>query len=308
MFFNFSIIIPTYNRVQLLAPTLESVFQIRVPRTSSVELLVIDNNCSDGTADVIAQKAANAPFSCRHLIEPRQGLCFGRNRGVNEARYEHLVYLDDDIEVNADWLFGYIEAVERLEADCVCGPVYPKYLGGVPKYCTERIIQSVDSSYSRKGDDILILPSHLSHQVPGCNFGVRKTVTERIGGFNTSLDRVGRALLAGGDTEFAMRLTAAGKRVVYHPACSITHVLTPDKVSRKGLRRRWTGLGATRRALTSNTTDLSLRRKTRYLRDIARSLAASAVYRIRGQAGLAFQRELEARRNWAFLTHRRPKI
>jgi len=299
-----SIVIPTYNRARLLGPTLASVKGLRVPDEACVELVVIDNNCTDGTPKVVEAAANDGPFPLRRAVETRQGLCYGRNRGLEEARYEHVIYLDDDVEVAPDWLLGYLDAVERFQADCVVGPVSPKFEEPVPDYVTPRIVQSIDSYYSRKGDRMYLLPPEDAHEVPGCNFGVRRSVALEIGGFNNAFDRVGTGLLAGGDTEFAKRLAAAGKRVVYQPRCAIGHVITTEKLSRDYLRKRWTGLGATTRKLQDANKRFTAFRRARCALGVGRIYAAHLLHQVLGRPGLAFQRELEARRAWAYLTTR----
>lgn len=244
-----SIVIPTYNRERWLGPTLDSVFGLKVPAGVSVEVLVIDNNCTDGTAAVVADKAKMSPWPLRHIIETQQGLCFGRNRGLQESKSEHVVYLDDDVVVAQDWLVAYLEAVEQLGADCVVGPVTPHFEGEVPWFLSGQVFDSIASTYSRKGGERKVLSPDVSHEVPGCNFGIRRSVGEEIGGFNPRLDRCGKALLAGGDFEFGHRLVAAGKRVVYEPRCAIQHVIVAEKLTQDYLRRRWFGAGRTARAV-----------------------------------------------------------
>ncbi|MBI1374421.1 MAG: glycosyltransferase [Phycisphaera sp.] len=301
---SFTIVIPTYNRARLLGPTLDSVFAIDMPPSvTSIELLVIDNNCTDGTAAVIAERAAEAPWPVRHIVETQQGLCYGRNRGLAEASGEHVVYFDDDIHVDPHWLVGYLDAIERFGADCVVGPVTPVFESPVPEYLTPRVIDSIGSSYSRKGDSALVLdPSH-SAEVPGCNFGVRRDVARRIGGFNNALDRVGTGLLAGGDSEFGMRLGEAGATIAYDPRCAIEHVITEDKLSVPYLRRRWYGLGLTRRALSSEASS-SVLQVFKTWRWIARLIVASAWHRLRFARGHALQRELECYRALGYLRGR----
>jgi glucosyl-dolichyl phosphate glucuronosyltransferase len=296
-----SIVIPTYNRARLLGPTLESVKRLRVPERAAIEVVVIDNNCTDNTPRVVEEAARDSDFPIRRILETQQGLCHGRNRGLKEARYQHLVYLDDDIEVAEDWLPGYFEAIEQLDADCVVGPVFPKFEREPPDFLTERVLDSVTSTYSRRGDCMNLLPREVAHEVPGCNFGIRKSVALDTGGFNNNLDRIGVGLLAGGDWEFGLRLVAAGRQVVYQPRCAIRHIITADKLSRRNLRKRWAGLGATERTLQKPSDSLSLSPWIRHFRRVVRLFAASVVYRLRGDIGVAFQRELEARRRWAYL-------
>ena len=299
-----SIIIPTYNRARLLGPALETVKKLNVPAGMPIEVLIIDNNCTDETPQVIERAARNSPFPIQRIVEKQQGLCFGRNRGLREARYEHLVYLDDDVEVAREWILGYMEAIDELNADCVIGPVSPLFEQEVPDFLTQRVLDSVSSSYSRKGDRMFLLLRGTAHEIPGCNFGVRQSVAQEIGGFNNALDRVGNGMLAGGDTEFGMRLVTEGRRVVYQPRCRIKHVITQDKLLPTHLRKRWSGLGATQRVLQNGSVALPLARRLRYALGTGRLLIASLTYRLRGNTGLAFQRELEARRSWAFLTQR----
>jgi glycosyltransferase involved in cell wall biosynthesis len=294
-----SIIIPTYNRARLLGQTLESVKRLRLPEGVAIEVLVIDNNCTDNTPEIVENAAEVSRFPILRIVEKQQGLCYGRNRGLREARYDHVVYLDDDIEVADDWLLGYFEAVEQLDADCVVGPVFPKFEREPPDFLTERVLDSVISTYSRKGDLMMLLARDVAHEVPGCNFGVRKSVALDIGGFNNSLDRAGPGLLAGGDTEFGLRLVSTGRRVVYQPRCAIRHVITEEKLSRKYLRKRWTGAGATARLLQNARLPFS--RRVRYLAGVVRRVGASLIHQVRGNTGVAFERELEARRSWAYI-------
>jgi glycosyltransferase involved in cell wall biosynthesis len=296
-----SIVIPTYNRARLLGPTLESVKNMRVPEGMAIELLVIDNNCTDNTPQIIKQAAQDSEIHITRIVEKQQGLCYGRNRGLQEAQYEHVVYLDDDIEVAEDWLLGYFDAVQQLAADCVVGPVFPKFEREPPAFLTERVLDSVTSTYSRKGDRMMLLPQNVANEVPGCNFGVRKSVAIEIGGFDNSLDRVGSGLLAGGDWEFGLRLVASGRRVAYQPRCTIQHIITLQKLSGKNLRKRWAGLGATARVLQNGSKSLTFLEWLPYLRRVVRLAAASVVHRARGNIGSAFERELEARRRWAYL-------
>jgi glycosyltransferase involved in cell wall biosynthesis len=297
-----SIVIPTYNRARLLADTLESVKALIVPEGVRIELLVINNRCTDETPQVIDRAALGSPFPVRPIVETQQGLCYARNRGLVEAQYEHVVYLDDDVEVAVDWLAGYLQGVVELDADCIVGRVTPKFEISVPDYLTERILDSINSSYSQKGENILLLPPESAHEVPGCNFGVRKSVALEVGGFDNSLDRAGKGLLAGGDTEFGLRLCGARRRVVYHPRCAIAHIITAEKLSRSYLKERWMGLGATQWIFETRAGHQpGLKRRIRLALRAVRLGLRSCRHRLAGNIPLSFQYELETRRLVSYL-------
>jgi glycosyltransferase involved in cell wall biosynthesis len=304
---SFTIVIPTYNRARLLAPTLESIGRLSLPAGLDVEVLVIDNNCSDDTPDVVRRAGTASTVPLRRVREDKQGLCHCRNRGLEESRFRHVVFFDDDVEVSPEWLAAYLEAQQSTGAACVVGPVFAVFEVEVPDYVTRAILSSIASTYSLKGDALMVLDGTAAQQVPGCNFAVLRDVARRVGGFDPGLDRSGRGLVAGGDTEFACRLSQAGERVAYQPVCWVRHILTREKLSMKYLRRRWYGLGVTTRALQDRRgAELSLWRKARYAAGIGRLATVAIGSRIAGANGVAFEAELRTRKALGYLAGLRP--
>ncbi|MCA9025723.1 MAG: glycosyltransferase family 2 protein [Planctomycetaceae bacterium] len=296
-----SLIIPTYNRADFLRDTLQSVAEIICPQGVEWEVLVIDNNCTDDTPKVVAEAAKNFPCELRHIVEHQQGLCYGRNRGLREARFAHLAYLDDDIRVGNNWVKGYFEAVNEDGADAVAGPVFPMFSEQQPDYLVGRALQIISSGYSRKGSEKLVLPREFAHELAGCNFGVKKAAAESINGFDNSLDRVGNGLIAGGDFDFGKRLVAAGKRTVYHPDCSIQHFIIPEKLTKTYLRRRAYGLGATRRLMTQGLKKPSSFQRLKQLARIGRMGGGVVGLRLLGRKGDSFSREIDLLQSIGFL-------
>ena len=291
----FSIIIPTYNRAELLRTALDSVQRLQVPHGWEVEILVIDNNSTDHTSDVAEEAAQCGPLRVRRIFEPRQGLNHARNRGLAEARFEHLVYLDDDMQVDPGWLEGFVEALESFSLDCVVGPVEPWFEELPGEWMTQRMIDSVTSAYSRKGDQLVQIPSEHRHEIPGCNFAVLRTAARDAGGFHPALDRCGAGMLGGGDWEFGKRLVLLRKRVVYSPRCRIRHFISWKKLSHAGLRARRIGGGATGRIqMRLHGEDLPLKRRLRLITRMGRFFGRSVRYRLAGDVQVAFHWELEA--------------
>ena len=61
-----SFAIPTHNRADLLGPSIDSVFAVDIPaEVRALELIVIDNNCTDNTADVVRARMQTGPFNFR---------------------------------------------------------------------------------------------------------------------------------------------------------------------------------------------------------------------------------------------------
>ena len=295
----FSIIIPTYNRAKLLAGTFDTLTGLKVPKEMEVEILVIDNNCTDGTDLLVKEYALKMPFVVRHIVEPSQGLNYCRNRGMYEARYNHLVFFDDDVLVSPDWLHGYLEAVAGLGADCVVGPVEPWFECEVPKHITPKVLESVTSAYSRKGNQMMMLGPDTAHEIPGSNFGVLRQVALDVEGFDPALDRSGSGMLAGGDWDFGQRLAKGSKRVGYHPKCSIRHFVSSHKMSKRNLRARWYGLGLTQRHVSHGQRHPdSLRTRINTAQRLLKYMMKMALQLCAGNGAAAFELELFARREW----------
>jgi glycosyltransferase involved in cell wall biosynthesis len=291
----FSIIIPTYNRAELLRAALGSVQKLQVPENWGVEILVIDNNSTDHTKSVAEEAKQKGPLSVRHIVETNQGLNHGRNRGIREASFEYLVYLDDDMLVDLGWLEGYVEAQAKFSPDAVVGPVDPMFEEQPSDWMTPRMIKSVSSAYSQKGDQLILVPNEHAHELPGCNFAVLRSVAVAAGGFHPSLDRCGAGMLAGGDWEFGERLVLLGKRVAYSPKCRIRHLVSRHKISRDGLRARWEGGGATAGAkMLIRGKKLPVVERIHLTLRMMRLFMRSYRYQITGDDIAAFRWELEA--------------
>ncbi|HOI95224.1 MAG TPA: glycosyltransferase [Syntrophobacter fumaroxidans] len=300
---NFSIVIPTYNRAGLLDRTLFSVSRLRVPTGAEVELVVVNNYSTDNTSAVVGRHAEVFPFPVREVVETQQGVSHGRNRGIVEGRHEMLVYLDDDVKVNPEWLAGCREAAESNGADYVVGPVFPDYVDGRPAHVTPRIERWVDSWYSRQGNVPFRFVAAGDSFLPGCNFAVRKAAAEEIGGFRPGLGRWRREMLAGEDTEFGYRLVESGKQGWYEPRCSIRHAVTLDKLGKPALRRRVAGLGRTwavMEIMRSGPRPIRIREWCGGLKPVAFCLACA----VSGDLNRAFELELDARFAWHFLLRR----
>ena len=296
----FSIIIPTYNRAELLRMALEGVQHLFVPKSWEAEILVIDNDSSDHTAAVV-REAKQGPLPLRRVLEMNQGVSHARNRGASEASFEHLVYLDDDELIDKGWLEAYAAVQAALHPDCVVGPVEPLFEQVPPKWMTSTILDSVTSSYSWKGPHEMLLPPIRAHEIPGGNFGVLRSVVFELGGFHP-------AMLAGEDFEFGGRLVLFGKRVAYSPDCRTRHFINHQKLSVVGLRARFKGWGATQRVLMQLRGDpLSAKGQLRLLLRLVQFFMRGIGYRFQNKNGHALECKLEAARIFGLLFEKPPR-
>ncbi|MEY3788488.1 MAG: hypothetical protein RIQ94_116 [Pseudomonadota bacterium] len=87
-----SVIIPTYNRSQLLQRAINSVFNQTIKK--DVEIIVIDDGSTDNTKEVIAQ--FNNPNLIYIIHDKNKGVVAARNTGLSYAKAEYIAFLDSD--------------------------------------------------------------------------------------------------------------------------------------------------------------------------------------------------------------------
>ena len=118
----FSIVVPTYQRRDVLLGTLASLGALETPWP--VELVVVVDGSTDGSAD--AARAVDVPFTVTVVEQANAGAAAARNRGAATARGEHLLFLDDDMTADPRLLVEH-DAVLRAGADAAVGhiPLHP---------------------------------------------------------------------------------------------------------------------------------------------------------------------------------------
>jgi glycosyltransferase involved in cell wall biosynthesis len=115
----FSLIIPTRNRPTMLRSTLRCLAKVKYP-SAYFEVLIIDN--SD---DILAAKKIVDSFQKKipHLkyFTSAMGASVARNFGASKAKYQHLLFIDDDIHVHPDFLAGYNDAWQKYPQAKIIG-------------------------------------------------------------------------------------------------------------------------------------------------------------------------------------------
>ncbi len=112
----------TYNRADRLPTLIKALRRQKCP--IFCEILVVDNNSSDDTQEVLRELAQLEGTSLRFVRETKQGIVHARNRAIDESRNSaYLVFIDDDELPGPSWLNAAVDALDREEAECVGGEI-----------------------------------------------------------------------------------------------------------------------------------------------------------------------------------------
>src|ERR1043165_9291612 len=91
--FDISVVIPTYNRCQLLAPAIESLLA-QESNGLRYEVIVVDNNSSDNTRDVV-NSFTGRETPVHYVFEGQQGNAYARNAGIEASHAPIIAFIDD---------------------------------------------------------------------------------------------------------------------------------------------------------------------------------------------------------------------
>lgn len=228
-----SVIICTYNRSSLLKDSMRSIIGQDFPK-GEYELVVVDNNSNDSTKEVVEGFASPSPVRIKYVFEGRQGLSNARNTGVRNADGEIIVFTDDDIEADVNWLKEYDRAFKDPEVYSAGGPLRPVWLGKRPDWLTDEFLGFIAVSEfmeARKNGNEF---KDENDNPWGANMAFRRRVFEEFGGFPEDLGRTGKLLLSNEEILLCRMIKRKGRRIVLAPGAVVHH-----KISKSRLNKRW---------------------------------------------------------------------
>ncbi|MGE3771503.1 MAG: glycosyltransferase family 2 protein, partial [Gammaproteobacteria bacterium] len=242
-----TVFICTHNRVDLLRKVLASLNEAKRPQ-QPVEVLVIANNCSDGTAEFLTDYAERpgTRLPLRWIAEPTPGKSHALNRGIPAVRTDLVAFVDDDHRIDADYLVE-IEGASAAhpEVDIFCGRILPDWTGAEPRWVHDegpyRIYPLPVPRYDLGPESIPVTEDE--GPVPGGgNLILRRPVFALAGRFSTELGPHGHDLGGGEDSEYVIRALRRGAVLRYCPAIVQYHYvdlerLTLSYIVRKGFQR-----------------------------------------------------------------------
>ena len=225
-----SVILCTYNRAELLGRALDALLRQTLD-PQRLEIIVVDNNSSDRTREVVHTRAACHPH-IRYLFESRQGLPIARNSGVLAARASLIAFTDDDVEVQADWAAVLLDAFQAYpDVGYVGGKVFPAWdRAARPAWLATGHYGPL--ALQDRGDRPFSVGSHDARPcLIGANFAVRRSVFERVGLFSP-------AFPWGEDREFQLRAWEAGVQGMYLPDVVAMCRVPAERVTKR-YQREW---------------------------------------------------------------------
>jgi GT2 family glycosyltransferase len=211
-----SVIIPTLNRGQALLDTLAFLLDQDM---DGYEIIVVDQ--SPPYAEELATQLSAI---CNHtqinyIQESIRSLPHARNVGLRAARGSYIIFIDDDVEIEKDFVRQHYEFMEHYGVSAVAGRVMQE---NIPE------VGALPIRFSRLARvEVAYLNSQVIREVDtfrGCNMAMRRDIFTVVGLFDVNY--TGKA--AREESDLALRLKKRGIPILLNPMASVLHLEAPN--------------------------------------------------------------------------------
>ena len=237
-----TVAICTYNGAERLPATLNHLWgQVAAPEVPW-EVIVIDNASTDNSAGVTrAHWSSEAPVPLRIVREERLGLSYARERAFAEAEFPIVLFVDDDNWLSPNWVKTVSKIMTtRPEVGACGGLVEPVFETPAAPWVAQFTKWPPDDGCAH-GD-----VTDRIGWLMGAGLSVRTSAYRQLcdaGFYHLAVDRQGKALTVGGDTEICFALRMAGWRLWLDSSLTMKHFMPARRLTWSYLCASMHGIG-----------------------------------------------------------------
>jgi len=230
-----TVLICSFNRAADLARALARALAQETGGRFTYEVLVVDNNSTDDTREVVETFITAGHSNLRYLFEGRQGRCHALALGISEARGRVYALSDDDVVVGPDWLRTIVDTFgTRPDISFIGGKVLPLWADRPPAWLTSRHWSAIALSDYGERELVVDRDNQICLLAGAFRTGAVRAVGGYRGGLGVSKDKIGGTE----DVDLFARLYRSGHRGLYVPSLVIHHQVTANRTT-KAYHRRW---------------------------------------------------------------------
>lgn len=263
------IVVPTYNRKEYLEKTINSIFQATQPDSLDVTLIIVDNNCSDGTEEFVRGIKAAGRINLLYVKEPKQGLSNARNCGIASGKGELIGFIDDDEQIHISWLAVVEREFRDPSVQFIGGTCAPVWGAPAPKWLP----------HDRPAIIGIVCPQaycDFNEEYPGMLMGgnavIMRTVFDQVGRYSPELGRTNIGLLSDEDADLYRRILIHKNIGRCVPDLIIHHFIPAQRLTKR-YHRSWSFWHAVSQGVSHRNSP----HKTAHLAGVPRYLWGDAV-------------------------------
>ena len=231
---NISVIFATYNGAGTLPIMLKKFCDLNIPDELEWEIIVVDNNSSDGTADVLSQYQDKLPLTVLFEENPGKNRCL--NKALDVCKGELLIFTDDDIIPNNDWLNSYYKDFQK-------NPNVNIFGGGIDPYWQKHPSAEIMKDIPLGTAFAINTGVHSTGIVkPGAiwgpNMAIRHSAFQKGLRFNEGIGPAGKNYAMGSETDLLNKLENEGCSAYYCSDNPVQHIIREYQISQEWLKGR----------------------------------------------------------------------
>ena len=240
-----SLVIFCYNSEKRIQETLEHLVNQKFTKEFAWEIVAVDNNSTDQTLKVTEQvwKTLGSGIPFKIVSEKKQGLSFARLKGIQEASFEIVAFVDDDNRLFEDWVEKAFDFMTNSPSIGLCGGRnFPKY-EIEPEPWFENVKHTIAVGDQGKGiEDI----TDSRKFIWGAGALIRKPLITKaldLGFNNITASRVPNFLGGGDDWELSWVIRAMKARIFYNEQLKLYHYIPASRTTWQYIRKNMRGYG-----------------------------------------------------------------
>jgi GT2 family glycosyltransferase len=201
----FSVVIPTYNRVQSLPRCLDALDRLDYPR-DCYEIIVVDDGGSQDLQPIIEQAGGQITL----VRQSNSGPALARNTGVAHASGDFVAFTDDDCLPDQGWMRGFLDILQSMPNCLAGGRTVNHLVGNLASSASQHLQDYVYGYYNRDSLNARFFASN--------NMAMSRASYQEIGGFDATF-----GFSASEDRDLCDRWLLAGRPLCYAPDALIFH-------------------------------------------------------------------------------------
>ena len=265
-----NVILPTHNRSALLGRALDSLLVADAPSRLRVSVIVVDNNSTDDTADLVRSRFSDFGGRLSYLFERRPGKPYALNTGLAAATGDLVGFIDDDEEIDGGWYRCIDDAFADASLDYIGGRCLPRWAAEPPVWLGQRYRGVI--GWVEGGMEPLDFGPTFPGILTGGNAVLRRAVIQRVGSYSPALSRTPTRLMGAEDEHLYRRLLLLEAKGRYRPDLIIYHHVPAARLTKRYFRRWSFWCGVSRAVI-----DCEYPRPVPYVAGVPRFLIGQAI-------------------------------
>lgn len=241
-----SIIIVSFNSEAIIEPTISCLLEQQNTEDIPWEVVFVNNNSTDDTVEkVLALFQSDSGISYKIVNENRPGTAFARFRGVSEAKFDIICFVDDDNRVANNWVQKAFQLMQNTEIGILgCGGTGQFEAEPPAWFEEEKEAYAIGALYPEHQ----LVDTTYDANLPTAGMCVRKEVFENLQTQNWEAQltgRIGGSMAPGEDTELCQAARLLGYKTFYTNQLHFEHYMPKSRITWERFLAMTYGFGVT---------------------------------------------------------------